>query len=231
MNTVTTREGVQICFSLQRKNVKNINLRIRRDGSITVSAAKSVPLSRIEDFVLQNSERILACLEKFSKAKPSVYRDGENVSILGRTLTIRTSGGEGGCAFVSGDTLVVPRNAKDESAIEKYIDKLKKKLCEETVLPLCKMHFPYFAGRGIPFPQIKFRKMKSRWGSCNKGTGVLCFSSHLASLPIVLVELVVVHELSHLIQADHSKHFYALLSELLPDYKERQKALKSYTIL
>jgi predicted metal-dependent hydrolase len=230
MNTVTTKEGVQICFTLQRKNVKNINLRIHRDGSISVSAARSVPLSRIEDFVLQNSERILACLEKFSKAKPPSYRDGEKVSILGRTLTIRTSG-DGRCAFVSGDELVVPIRAQHESEIEKYIDKLKKKICEENVLPLCRMHFSYFEERGIPFPQIKFKKMKSRWGSCNKGTGVVCFSSHLASLPTALIELVVVHELAHLIQADHSRQFYALLSKLLPDHEERRKALKGYTML
>ena len=71
---------------------------------------------------------------------------------------------------------------------------------------------------------IRVTKARTRYGSCS-GTGGLCFSCFLAECPPEAVELVVVHELCHLIHRNHGPGFYALLESVLPDWKERKKHL------
>lgn len=73
---------------------------------------------------------------------------------------------------------------------------------------------------------IKITKAKKRFGSCN-GKNSLCFSCYLMLYPNEAVDYVVVHELAHIKHHNHSKDFYSLISEYLPDYKEREKLLKA----
>jgi len=66
---------------------------------------------------------------------------------------------------------------------------------------------------------------RSRGGSCRKQTQRLTFNTRLCCADESMIEYVVVHELCHLIYADHSAHFWALVASCLPDYKQRQIAL------
>jgi predicted metal-dependent hydrolase len=64
--------------------------------------------------------------------------------------------------------------------------------------------------------------MKSRWGSCNIQNGNIRLNSELAKFPKAALEHVVVHELVHLLEPSHSKRFYSLMNEFLPNWKERK---------
>ena len=68
-------------------------------------------------------------------------------------------------------------------------------------------------------------KWASRWGSCRKQTQRLTFNTRLGGADESMIEYVVVHELCHLIYADHSARFWALVASCLPDCKQRQIAL------
>ena len=67
---------------------------------------------------------------------------------------------------------------------------------------------------------------KKRFGSCSYKDR-LCFSYHLMRYPEAAIDYVVVHELAHILHKDHSKNFYACVEKYMPDYKEREKLLKS----
>lgn len=73
---------------------------------------------------------------------------------------------------------------------------------------------------------IKFRKNKRTWGSCNYKNG-LNFNTLLVKFPIEIVEYVVIHELAHIEHKNHSKEFYSLVKKYCHDYKEREKLFKS----
>ncbi|RXK01148.1 hypothetical protein CRU98_01490 [Arcobacter sp. CECT 8986] len=78
------------------------------------------------------------------------------------------------------------------------------------------------------FPSsIKFRKNKRTWGSCNYKDD-LNFNILLVKFPIEVVEYVVIHELAHIKHKNHSKNFWQLVFEYCPDYKQREKLLKSF---
>jgi len=79
------------------------------------------------------------------------------------------------------------------------------------------------------FTDIGIRNQRTRWGSCSS-TGSLSFNVHLAVLPEKLMDYVIVHELCHLKEMNHSERFWSLVARCIPDYKVCKKSLKSYSL-
>ena len=79
----------------------------------------------------------------------------------------------------------------------------------------------------LQYGRITIRNQKTRWGSCS-GKGNLNFNCLLMLAPDEIVDYVVVHELCHLIEMNHSKAFWAQVENVLPDYRERRKWLKDH---
>ncbi len=78
----------------------------------------------------------------------------------------------------------------------------------------------------LDYREVKFRKMKSRWGSCSS-LRVITFNSELIKVKKELIDYVVVHELAHLVHMNHSKNFHALVDKYISNSKEIRKELKS----
>lgn len=79
---------------------------------------------------------------------------------------------------------------------------------------------------GVKAGQLAFRKMKTRWGSCQPSTGRICINIVLALYPPDCLEYVVVHELCHLIVPGHGEDFHALMDRYLPDWRQRRAKLR-----
>ena len=227
----------EIEYDLQRKRVKNINLRIKPDKSITVSANPRVPESRIERFILEKQDFILSALEKYDKVqvslpKPKQYIDGETVKVFGQDLTLKVFLSKKNYVEI-GDSFIklYVRSIDDLSLKKKVLDKWLYKQVEEIVTSICEKVYPLFKKHCGNFPTIKFRKMTSRWGSCNFVRKILTFNYALINAPIECVEYVIYHEFTHFIEPNHSKKFYSVLSNFLPEYKERKKKLQKISII
>lgn len=221
--------GRAVLYELTRKKVKNINLRVRRDGSVAVSAGKRVSLDEIEGFMRSKADAILRALENVemaSRADSLTVTSGDGVSVLGERLTVIVAEGDGCGALRSGDELIVSVTDKgDRSLVERALRAYLDALCAETVKGIFDRVYPLFEARGIPRPAIRFRRMKTRWGSCNPKALTLNFNLDLIIAPIECIEYVVFHELVHLIHCDHSKSFHACLESYLPDAKQRRRLL------
>ncbi|MBR1971659.1 MAG: M48 family metallopeptidase, partial [Clostridia bacterium] len=196
----------EIEYDLQVKRVKNINLRIKPDKSITVSANPRVPEKRIEKFILEKQEFILRALEKYGKMqkslpKPKQYIDGETVKVFGKDFTLKVFLAKKN--YVETDESFIKlyvRSIDDLSLKKKVLDKWLYNQVEEAVLKICEKVYPLFKNYCGDFPTIKFRKMTSRWGSCNFVRKILTFNYALINAPIECVEYVIYHEFTHFIE-------------------------------
>lgn len=176
-------DNIKIEYDLQRKNVKNINLRVKSDGTVSVSANEKVPQQVIDEFVISKQDFILNALEKI-------------------------------------------KNASENPSKRYFTDTQLGQL----IFALCEGIYPYFAEKGVKRPQIKFRKMVSRWGSCHTQNGILTFNTNLVYAPRDCVRYVVLHEFTHFLIPNHSSEFYSELEKVCPDWKECENKLKEVNI-
>lgn len=223
--------GRGVSYELERKNVKNINLRVKPDG-IFVSAPQYVPAGAVEDFMRRKATVILSALDRAEaaareQARPRAWADGEMIPIFGRTVTLRIRQGPTRDSRLLGEELFLslPRPENPERR-RRELDAWLRGELEAVLAALCEKYMPLFVPYGVRAPQIRVRRMKSRWGSCIPTKGIISFNSALAAAPMDCVEYVVVHELTHFLRQDHSPAFYSLLSSFLPDWRQRREKLK-----
>ena len=224
--------GRKISYNYEQKNVKNINLRIKADQSIYVSANFSVTDDIIEEFFKSKSDYILKALDHYANIakyapKPKQYIDGESFRILGHDRRLKVVQRKRN--IVDSDEAYITLTVKDVTNFElkkKIMDKWLKNYCKEVLLAVCESVYPKFQKYGIDFPELRFRNMVSRWGSCQPKRKILTFNISLVEAPLSCIEYVVTHEFTHFLQPNHSKKFYNQLAMFVPDWQERKKVLE-----
>lgn len=219
-------------YTLERKQIKNINLRIKNDGSVYVSAAPVVPLSVIEKFVAEKKEYIINATDTFNNQRTEVYEmqyaSGENVTLLGKNLRIMIM--KDSKEYVESDGIYVFIHVKRPDYYNRkknlFIQWMNKQCCEvfdEIMREVYKKFIPY----GIEFPQLKLRNMTSRWGSCHTQKRIITLNKRLIEAPKCCIEYVIFHEFCHFIHPNHSKDFYTLLNVMMPEWKDNKKLLET----
>lgn len=237
MDRIVVAQNRDIKYTLTYKSVKNINLRIKPNGSILVSAPHHVNIKIIDEFVISKASFINSALEKFEKikkCKPYInqYVSGECFKFLGNNLMLKVR--ESDKDKVYRDENILYLLTKDTSNLnkkEKLVNKWYKEQMTMIYNEVARDVYKSFIKYGIEFPIIKFRKMKTRWGSCQYINKVITINSVLIQAPIDCIEYVMIHEFCHFIHHNHSKDFYSLLQVMLPDWKEKKILLQKYKIL
>lgn len=225
-------DGKTVVYELQRKRVKNINLRIKPDGHITLSANNSVPQSVIDNFLISRSDLILSALKRYEEyakntPQPIEFTDGEHVTLLGKNFEIKiVEAKKDSVSLVDGKIQISLKDTQNKETAKKQFERYKQEKCKKIVSDICEYTYPAFSEFNIPYPTIHFRKMRTRWGSCNATKHSLNFNLMLIEAPIECIEYVVMHEFVHFLHPDHSKNFYNTLSFFMPDWKERKKLLE-----
>lgn len=232
MTKIINLNGREICYNLERKNVKNINLRIKADQSIYLSANLYVSNDIIEKFLRSKADYILRALDHYADIakyapKPKQYIDGESFRILGHDRRLRVVQGKRN--IVESDESYITLTVRDVSNPElkkKTMDKWIKNYCKDVLFAVCENVYPKFQKYGVAFPELRFRNMVSRWGSCQPKRKILTFNIALIESPISCIEYVVTHEFTHFMHPNHSKEFYGQLAMFMPDWQERKKILE-----
>ena len=238
-------ENTILAYQLTRKKVKNVNLRIKTDGRILVSANNRVPVQFIDNFVREKQDFILSALKRYenyngqaiTKNKTSElrqYTDGECYKILGESYILKVLEAEKeevytGLEKISKQRLIILKVRDMDNFCRKekliklwlkdYQSNVFKEICDDTYLLFKNYNL------SVPYPVIKIRSMKSRWGSCRPTKGIITLNSKLIEKKRRCIEYVVVHEFAHFIHPNHSKQFHALVTSLMPDWLERKQEL------
>ena len=230
MNRTIVLKGREVSYTLERKSVKNVNLRIRSDCTVYVSANRSVSLDVIEGFLRAKAGYILAALDKYAARKKNTpesrqYITGEPFPFLGKELILVAFCGKNRVRAEGTYLFLRLPDPNDIACKEKLIQQWYHRQCQEIFTEILRETYPLFRRYGIGMPKLTLRTMKSRWGSCNPGRGIITLNKRLIEFPRAAIEYVVMHEFVHFLHPNHAKSFYETLSIHMPDWKARKKLL------
>lgn len=232
---VTTPQGA-MDYTLERKKVKNINLRVKHDGSVYVSAPNRVPVREIESFVISRSEYIRRAAKYFAerekKKTPPTYTDGSSLMYLGKTMKLELMTDKREYVAMWGPIIEVHIKDKSDTdgvkrLVENWYNRQRRDVFRDILVEVHSRFLKY----DIDLPNLTIRSMKSRWGSCHYKKGIITLNSRLIEAPRHCIEHVVTHEFCHFIYPNHSKDFYALLEKEFPDWKASKEELEKAVIL
>lgn len=221
----------EIQYLLERKPVKNLNLRIRKDGKVYVSAHPDVPAEKVDDFVVRKGDYIRSVQQKFREmaqyaTQPKQYVSGETFYLLGKGVRLKVEKHAQDSIFSDGVYLYLCMKdpddvAKKEKMVLRYLDAQCRTVFGEIISEI----YPVFQKYGVPMPTLYLRDMETRWGSCLAKKGIVTMNRRLIEAPRNCIEYVVMHELCHFVYPNHSKLFYQFLTMLMPDWRERKIVL------
>ena len=228
---LVSADGREIRYCLERKDVKNLNLRVLKDGRVFVSANSSVSCDEVDRFVCRKSQYIMRAMDRFRdmaqyRPQPKQYVSGETFNLLGRGLRLQVL--QAAEDSISSDGCYIRLEVKDASNFDRkqrIVNRFLDQQCETVFTEIIDALYPLFRKYGVEKPSLRIRDMETRWGSCLAKKGIITLNKRLIEAPGNCIEYVVMHELCHLIHPNHSKNFYAFLTMLMPDWKERKQYL------
>lgn len=229
-NHVIFYEGIPIEYHLQRKNVKYINLRVNKHQQVVVSAPFRVPLADIQSFVQEKASWIithLAEVEKIRQTQPSpLLHDGKTVYYLGQPYTLELCQGLPHIS-ITNDNIRIQTYTQDQQKLRTMYLQWLNVRAKHTFSNLLDEVLPLPAPYTVPRPLIQIRNMKSIWGSCHTQNQKICLNLQLIKADTLCIKQVILHELVHFLHPNHSKAFYAVLEQLMPDWKIHKKRLET----
>jgi len=179
LRLVDTPHG-PLTYTLTRKAVKNLNLRVGPGGEVAVSVPRRCGVKQADDFVRDKSGWIADALRRLKE----------------------------------GQTDPLPPVSREDQA---------RRLSEA----LARV-YPLVEPLGVALPPLKLRPLKSQWGNCHWAQGYITLNTALARCPEELRDYVALHELVHFLHHDHGPGFYAQMDALMPDWRQRRRALRRY---
>ncbi|MDF1510671.1 SprT family zinc-dependent metalloprotease [Robertmurraya sp. DFI.2.37] len=219
-------------FALERKNVKNVNLNIKPDMSIEISANDKVPLSFIYDFVKSKSSWILKNVKGFENVQPyrqskRDYCSGEAFKYLGKQyrLRVQSTEEEEMVKYFRGFIYLYVKDTENFSRKATLMDEWYRERAGKTYQDSLDKVFPLVQKYGVEKPFIDLRSMKARWGSALIEKNTVLLNTELIKAPKFCIDYVILHELIHFKYNDHSGNFYDMLYSLMPDWEKRKAIL------
>lgn len=227
-------EKGRIDFELVRMNRKTLSIHIGGQGEVIVKAPRYVKRDEISRMVLQKAGWIrekqalferaqsLKVVHRFAQGEPFLYLGKSYPLHINYDTNVRRV-----CVSLGPDSLTVQTPVIDEKTMKSAVLLWYR----ENGLKLMRQRADYYGKILGELPgQVFVREQKSRWGSCNSKREIR-LNWKLIMAPPKILDYVVIHELCHLKEMNHSAAFWKLVEGLCPEYKECRKWLKEYGTL
>ena len=212
-------------IKITRKKIKNIIIRINSEGEILISAPPKIPKSFIDSLLKKKEEWIKEKLSLINERKKLEikFNEGDKFFYLGFPYTIKINFSSfEKCELINDDFIITVQSNSFER---------RKNLITQWV---CENFYPYVINRTMEIGEkigyipktIKFRDMKTRWGSCNTATRSITYNHQLYKRSKDVIDYVILHELSHIPYPHHQREFWSFVEKYMPDWKDKRKKLK-----
>jgi predicted metal-dependent hydrolase len=223
------------CFEYEiiKKKKKNIGITVTPEGEVKVTAPLYVEEDYIHDIVYKKADWIISKLKLFRERSKDIrdkeYVSGDNIFYLGqdyRLRVIEAFGEQGRIKFLQDRFEAWVNPNWDESKRYSVIKSALTEWYRHEAFKIFKERTRYYADILKLYPNdIKIKEQKSIWGSCSSKNNIN-YNWKLIMSPLSVLDYIVVHELCHLKHRDHSKNFWGLVEQIMPDYREKKQWLK-----
>jgi predicted metal-dependent hydrolase len=196
-------------------------IRVRPDGSIRVTIPRGGSRREAESFF--NRHRSWAEQEQVRVAAhhaPVEWYEGQTILLRGEPAVLRVEVKGRSRMLVVGDQRV--RVAEGTTDLRPAAELAMRHLAIREVIP--QLHL-LAARHGLSIARAQIRGQRSRWGSCSRG-GAIALNFRLVQMPPAVCEYVLVHELMHLRQQNHSRRYWRLVEEVCPDFRDAERWLR-----
>ncbi len=222
-----------VIIDVEKKNIKNINLRVYPPyGRVYISAPHKVKQDAIRAFAFSKLEWIRKQQLKLRsqvRELPDEFIEGECHYFNGNPYSLQVIEKDAPPAVeINQQTLIL--GVRPDTPADK-----RQKLLDEWYRAHLRRVLPGLIEKWEGRMQVKvnefgIKKMKTRWGTCNRKARRIWLNLELAKKPPECLEYVVVHELAHLLERNHNKHFYSLLDEFYAGWKIHKAVLNKTPI-
>lgn len=213
MQTSITINDKEYDIVITYKNNKNMYLRVKEDLKIHITCNKYVSNTLISKFVLDNKDMILENIKRY-----------ENKQITNENYLIY-QGKKYEIVYITKNQIIFTNN---KVFINRSFNKDNFYKKQAKLIYLQRLNNIYNQiEEDIPYPVLKIRNMKTRWGVCNVKTKTITLNLELIKMSEKYLDYVIIHELCHLKHPNHSKDFWNMVSKHEPLYKKIRKEMKN----
>ena len=209
---------------------KTLEIAVHPDSRVVVKAPKGTSREAIESRLKKRARWIRRQQDYFQqfdpRTPPRQYVGGETHRYLGRQYRLKILKGEEESVKLAGGYFWITCNEREDAdRIRRIIWTWYVARAHEKFVESFERCWPAFERRGSCRPQVKIRRMKTRWGSLSQ-RGTLTLNVSLIQAPRDCIDYVITHELCHLQHHNHSRAFYRLLEKVMPDWKRKKHRLE-----
>ena len=227
----TTQIDYDVCFSRRR----TLAISVHPDGSVCVHAPQGSDTATIAAIVQKRGGWILQQKYRFANyappiATPREYVSGESYRYLGRQYRLKVLDGTPNALSLGRTDLLATVRNRDPEAVRRLLERWYRTEARRVFHERLQACFPRVAHLGVAYPPLVIRRMKTRWGSCSRD-GKILLNPRLIQAPIAYIDYVIVHELCHLKEHNHSKRYYTLLDTAMPDWRDWRQRLNTYEFI
>jgi len=213
---------------VKKQNLKNLYIRVNPpEGEVVVSAPSDYPDEELKLFILKRLPDVIKVRNKMlgqERQSKREYVSGESYYLWGRPYRLQVIYGEK-CTIEKTPNkiiLTVPNGAsidyKEQVLTEWYRAELRRAV--EIALPRCEEK------TGLKANEFRIKNMRTRWGTCNIEKRRIWLNLQLVKKPPECLEYVIIHELVHLEEKNHTHRFNALVEKYCPMWKDAKRLLK-----
>lgn len=214
-----------IDYTVVRTNRKSIAIYVRPNGRVEVRCSKRTPRAVLDRVVEKKQDWIFSCLAKLRERERAraeyALVPGAEIDFLGNSYSLREAESKTVHGYLKGRTIYLPRVSGEEERRHALIAFYRAQAA--SILPVKCRRFA--ALMGTDYTRLTVSGAKTRWASCSSN-GSLHFSWRLMLAPEPAVDYVVVHELAHRFQPNHSPAFWTIVEKFCPDWRRRRLELK-----
>ena len=202
-------DNISLDVIISRKNIKNIYFRVKEDLKLYISCNRLCSDTYIEKLIIKNKKDII----KMYNEQLKNTRLNDNVYYLGNKIN-----------YIYDKRIKLEDNIVYGPSIESINDYLEKNSLKVFESRLKNLQIMF---EDLPKFRLRTRKMKTRWGVCNKGSMTVTLNTLLIHKDVTLIDYVIIHELCHFRYMNHSLSFWKEVEKYYPYYKLARKKLKN----